>query len=314
MNPPKALILGCSGQDGSLISQSLLEKGYEVVGTTRSCNKKIKSHEKLGISNKIEIITNSLLKLNELEQLIDSEKPDEIYNFAGQSSVGLSFKYPEKTKKSIVTITRNLLEACSKNKFNGRLFFAGSSEMFGNTSEPAKENSAKKPLSPYAEAKLDSFLLVKKYREEYNIKCVTGIFFNHESNLRAKNFVTQKIVTAAKEIAEGKHEKLKLGNINIKRDWGSAREYVIAAQKVIRSNRLKDYTICTGKSISLKYFLGNVFQQLNLRWEDHVEIDKALFRTNEIKESVGDSFDLYKDLGWKAKKNIHDVINELLEN
>ena len=314
MNPQKALILGCSGQDGSLISQSLLEKGYKVVGTTRSNNKKIKSHEKIGISNKIKVITNQLLKLDEIEQLIDYEKPNEIYNFAGQSSVGLSFKYPEKTKESIVTISENLLNACANNQFKGRLFFAGSSEIFGTTSEPAKENSEKKPLSPYAEAKLESFLLVKKYREEYNLKCVTGIFFNHESNLRGKNFVTQKIVTTAQKIAHGSNEILKLGNIEIKRDWGSAKEYVIAAQKMLRSNKLKDYTICTGESFSLKYFLANVFKQLDLSWEDHVEIDKALFRTNEIKQSYGDSVDIYKDIGWKAKKNIHDVINELLEN
>ncbi len=312
MKKPKALILGCSGQDGSLISQSLLEKGYEVIGTTRSSNKKIKSHEQLGISNQIKIITNHLLKSTEIEEIIDSEKPDEIYNFAGQSSVGLSFKYPEKTRESIVDITNKLLIASKKSKFNGRLFFAGSSEMFGNTSEPAKESSPKNPLSPYAEAKLKSFLLVKRFREEFGMKCFTGIFFNHESNLRSKNFVTQKIITEAKKIADGSKKKLRLGNIEIKRDWGSAKEYVIAAQKVINNDKSKDYTICTGKSISLKYFVESVFKQLGLRWENHVEIDKALFRTNEINQSFGDPSDIHKDLGWKAQKDIHNVINELL--
>ena len=312
MNKPKALILGCSGQDGSLISQSLLEKGYEVIGTTRSSNKKIKSHEQLGISNQIKIITNHLLKSSEIEEIIDSEKPDEIYNFAGQSSVGLSFKYPEKTRESIVDITNQVLVASKKNKFNGKLFFAGSSEMFGNTSEPAKESSPKNPLSPYAEAKLKSFLLVKRFREEFGIKCFTGIFFNHESSLRPKNFVTQKIITEAKKIANGSKKKLRLGNIEIKRDWGSAKEYVIAAQKVINNDKSKDYTICTGKSISLKYFVESVFKQLGLRWENHVEIDKALFRTNEINHSFGDPSDIHKDLGWKAQKDIHNLIDELL--
>ena len=314
MEKPKALILGCSGQDGSLISKLLLEKGYKVIGTSRNSNKEIESHKRLGISNQIKIITNNLLKINEIEEIINSEEPNEIYNFAAQSSVGLSFKYPEKTIESIVDITHNILIACKKNKFNGRLFFAGSSEMFGNTAEPAKESSLKNPLSPYADAKLRSFLLVKKFREELNMKCVTGIFFNHESNLRPKNFVTQKIVTKAKKIAEGSNEKLRLGNINIIRDWGSAQEYMIAAQKVIKNDKLKDYTICTGKSISLRYFVDNVFKQLGLRWEDHVEIDKTLFRTNEIDKSIGDPHEIYKDLGWKAQKDIHDVIRELIDD
>ena len=159
MNPPKALVLGCTGQDGSLVSQSLLEQGYEVTGTTRSDNRKIESHKKLGISKKIKVISTQLLKADELEKLINLEHPNEIYNFAGQSSVGLSFKYPRETKESIVTITKNLLNTCKVLKFEGRLFFAGSSEIFGNTSKPARVDSEKNPMSPYAEAKMESLFL-----------------------------------------------------------------------------------------------------------------------------------------------------------
>jgi len=314
LNPPKALVLGCTGQDGSLVSQSLLEQGYEVTGTSRSNNRKIESHEKLGISKKIKVVSTQLLKAYELEKLINLENPNEIYNFAGQSSVGLSFKYPRETRESIVTITKNLLNTCKALKFEGRLFFAGSSEIFGNTSKPASVDSEKNPMSPYAEAKMESLFLVKKFREEYNLKCATGIFFNHESNLRSKRFVTQKIVSTAKKIANGCNEKLKLGNINIVRDWGSARDYILAAQKMIRSKKLKDYTICTGKSVNLEYFLNNVFEQLHMKWEDHVIIDKTLFRPNDIDHSFGDCSEIYKDLGWKATKNIDSIVNELLED
>ena len=311
---PKALVLGCTGQDGSYISKSLLRQGFTVIGTSRRKLQEDESNFDINIKSKIKIIQNNLLNKETLQEIIESEQPDEIYNLAAQSSVGLSFKFPIETKESIEVITKNILNTCRDLKYKGRLFFAGSSEMFGDTAEPANANSQLNPISPYAEAKANSYLLVKKYRNEFGLKCATGIFFNHESKLRPKNFVTQKIIKSAKSIANGNKETLKLGNISIVRDWGLANDYVHAAQKIIRNPKLEDYTICTGKSVSLEYFINNVFKKLNLKWQSHVEIDENLFRKNEIKKSYGDPIPLLNETGWKAKHNIDDLIDELLKD
>ena len=314
MEKPIALVLGCTGQDGSLVSKSLLKQGYKVIGTTRNTKIKNESHRRIGIDNKIKLITNDLLRSEGIKELIKKEKPCEIYNFAAQSSVGLSFEFPKETKNSIELITSNLLNACRDLEYAGGIFFAGSSEMFGETATPANCNTKLNPRSPYGYAKTKSYLMVKKYRENYGLKCATGIFFNHESKLRSNNFVTQKIIHFAKNIFNGLNSKINLGNTEVIRDWGYAVEYVEAAQKIIRANNIKDYTICTGQSVSLAKFIDIVFGKLNLNWKDYVEIDKTLFRPNEIKMSYGDPKQIFFDLGWKTKYDLEKLIVHLLAN
>ena len=190
----KAIVFGCSGQDGSYMSKFLLNKGYKVCGTSRSNKKSQKRHLDLGIEGKFERKTIDILKIDEVTELIEKEKPNEIYNFSAQSSVGESFNNPIETQQSISLASINLLEACKKTNFKGRIFFAGSSEIFGETNVGARIDSEFKPCSPYAIAKVESMLLVKLYREKYQINAVTGVLFPHESILRNERFVIRKII------------------------------------------------------------------------------------------------------------------------
>ena len=308
-----SLVIGCSGQDGSLLCKSLLESGQKVIGTSRKNISNHENHQRIGIAGQLPIHVAALENIKEIMHLIKKTQPDHIYNFSAQSSVGLSFELPVETQISIVDVTRNILEACRVMKYEGKIFFSGSSEIFGETNVPANIRSNINIKSPYAAAKYQSLILARLYKEIYGIKAITGIFFNHESRFRNSNFVTQKIIKGAIECTKNKEKKLTLGNLDIARDWGCAEEFMICAQKIMNSDKIEDQVICTGQLTSLKKFIQITFDYLELDWQMHVISNKRFYRKSDIKVSYGDPTKLEQDLGWKAKKDIKETIKELID-
>src|SRR5664279_625037 len=238
MNPKKALISGISGQDGAYLAKLLLEKGYQVFGTARDAQMATFINlEKLGIRQRVTLLSMALNDFRSVLQTLSKVEPDEVYNLAGQSSVGLSFEQPVETLESISIGTLNLLEVIRFLKLPIRLYSAGSSECFGDTGGiPADEYTSFRPRSPYAVAKATAHWAVANYREAYNLYACTGILFNHESPLRPERFVTRKIINSACRIAAGSDIKLQLGNISVARDWGYAPEYVDAMWRMLQQN------------------------------------------------------------------------------
>ena len=312
----KALLTGITGQDGAYLSQLLLEKGYKVYGTVRPAVPSNLSKIKfLGIEDKIEIIPSNLYNLQEVIRLIDTINPDEIYNLAAQSSVSLSFKQPIETVDFNVRSVLNLLEAIRILRLNVRFYQASSSEMCGKVKTlPVTEETILHPVSPYAISKATNHWLTVNYRESYGIYCCCGILFNHESFLRTSHFVTKKIVSTAVRINKGSDEKLKLGNISIKRDWGYAPEYVNAMWLMLQQKKADDYVISTGKAHSLENFTRLVFKQVGLNWSDHVIIDKTLYRPSEIDVIYGNSKKAQKKLNWKATVDFDSLIELLVRS
>jgi len=315
-NKKKALILGITGQDGFYLTNFLHNKGYQIIGTSRNINKKkaILSHKNY-LRNDIEIINLNPLDNYQIFKIINKFRPNEIYNLCGHTSVNFSFQQPVDTIHSIVEVTLNILESIRKIDCNIRFYNAGSSECFGNMAKfSANESTPFCPISPYGVAKTCSSNLVSCYRDAYNLKCCTGILFNHESPLRSPKFVTQKIISAAYQISLGSKQKLELGMINIIRDWGWAPDYVEAMYLMLQKKNMEDYVIGTGKSVSLKCFVSKVFKYFNLEWEKHVKINKALFRPNEIMVSKSDPSHAKKNLGWSAKLDIDKIISHMCKN
>ena len=309
-----ALVLGASGQDGSLMCKSLLKSGYRVVGLSRKSDYKVENHRKLGIEKEVEMKNGDIQNFETIKTLIEKNMPDEIYNLAAQSSVGSSFTYPLETTQSIIDGTINILEVSKKITFTGKLFFAGSSEIFGLSQQGATINSVQRPNSPYGIAKQASMNLVKMYRENVGLKCVTGVMFNHESPLRDERFVTQKIICGAIQCKSNSNLKIRLGNINVERDWGCAEEYVEGIQQMTRADNIEDQIICTGKSTKLKDFIKIVFEKLDLNWQDHVVIDESLYRTSDPLKSYGNPSKMYNDLNWKSSVNIEDLIYKMIDD
>ena len=311
----KALICGVSGQDGAFLSRFLIGKGYDVHGTARDAQMaSFPNHIKLGIRDQIKFHSMALNDFRSVLQVLSQVQPDEIYNLAGQSSVGLSFDQPVETLESISVGTLNLLEAIRFMKRPIRLYNAGSSECFGNTGgQPADENTPFRPRSPYAVAKATAFWEIANYREAYNLYASTGILFNHESSLRPERFVTQKIVRSACRIANGTIEKLKLGNIEIARDWGWAPEYVEAMWMILQQEKADDFVIATGETNRLEDFVAEVFRCVGLDWRDHVESDPSLLRPSEIMVSRANPEKSARILGWQATYRMRDVARMMVE-
>ena len=311
----KALICGVSGQDGAFLSRLLLAKGYEVHGTARDAQMASFANLKtLGISGEITFHSMALNDFRSVLQVLVLVQPDEIYNLAGQSSVGLSFDQPVETLESISVGTLNLLEAIRFLKRPMRLYNAGSSECFGNTGGvPADEETPFRPRSPYAVAKATAFWEIANYREAYNLYASTGILFNHESPLRPERFVTQKIVRGACRIAGGAAEKLKLGNIDIARDWGWAPEYVEAMWLILQQDTPDDFVIATGETNSLRDFVAEVFTCVGLDWRVHVESDPSLLRPSEIMVSRANPGKSAEKLGWQATFKMRDVARMMVQ-
>jgi len=309
-----SLVLGCQGQDGALLCKSLLQKNQKVVGSSRFKKKNLGNLEKLKINNDIEQVQLNLSDQLAIEKTISKYQPNVIYNLSAQSSVGQSFNKLEETFISISYATQNLLEVCRRMNFKGKIFFAGSSEMYGSYETRINIEDSKSPLSPYAIAKLNSFQIVKIYRNLFNIDCITGVLFNHESSLRGDTFVFPKIIKSAIISSKNRCHKTKMGNIYIQRDWGWAEEYVEAMQIVANSDLRKDYLICTGQVNSMHEIISKVFNLFNLDWQQHIIIDPKLFRKEEINKSFGNPIPIYKDLSWKANIFIDQIIKNLVEN
>jgi len=247
-------------------------------------------------------------------QVLDKVRPDEIYNLAGQSSVGLSFDQPVETLESHAVATLNLLESLRFMKLDCRFYSAGSSECFGDTGEAAAdENTPFRPRSPYAVAKATAFWEVANYREAYGLFACTGILFNHESPLRPERFVTQKIVRTATRIGHGAQERLRLGNLDIGRDWGWAPEYVQAMWRMLQQPEPQDFVIATGKTNTLEDFVATAFAHFGLDWHDHVDIDKSLFRPSDLKISRANPARASAQLGWAAQTDMKTLIGRMIE-
>jgi GDPmannose 4,6-dehydratase len=309
----KALVCGIGGQDGAYLAEFLLGKGYEVIGTSRDANMVNREGlNRLGIAERVRIVSMASNDFRSVLQTIARSKADEIYNLAGQTSVGLSFEQPVEAIESIALGTLNLLEAI---RFEGRpirLYNAGSSECFGDTgTTPANENTPFRPRSPYAVAKACAHNLIANYRDSYRIYSCTGILFNHESPLRPARFVTQKIVQSAARIAAGSAETLHLGNLDITRDWGWAAEYIQAMWLMLQQDTPDDYVIATGRSVSLSYFVEKTFAHFDLDWHDHVQTDDNLLRPSDIAYGAGDPALAARVLGWNAACDVDGVVQRM---
>jgi GDPmannose 4,6-dehydratase len=312
----KALICGVSGQDGAYLAKLLLDKSYEVSGTSRDAQMSTFGNlARLGIREQVKLESMSLNDFRSVLQVLAKIQPDEVYNLAGQSSVGLSFEQPVETLESIATGTLNLLEAI---RFTGgkiKLYNASSSECFGDTrGNPADENTPFRPRSPYAVAKAAAFWEVANYREAYNLFACSGILFNHESPLRPERFVTQKIVSVVCRIAAGSSaEKLHLGNISVHRDWGWAPEYVEAMYLMLQQDEPEDYVIATGASFALEEFVQTAFVCAGLDWREHLVTDASLYRPTDIAVGKGNPAKAKAKLGWEAKYKMQDVVRMMVE-
>jgi GDPmannose 4,6-dehydratase len=309
-----ALIFGISGQDGAYLARLLLEKGYKVVGTSRDAQMSFFANLKqLGIFDQVEVVSASLGDFRSVLQILKDTDPDEIYNLAGQSSVGLSFDQPVETFESIGIGTLNLLESIRFMDSGARFYNASSSECFGNTDGvPATEETPFRPRSPYAVAKAAAFWEVANYREAYGLFASSGILFNHESPLRPERFVTQKIVRTACRIADGSREKLRLGNTSVCRDWGWAPEYVEAMWLMLQQEQAEDFIVATGHTYALQELVQEVFACLDLDWQEHVELNPALLRPTDIMLSVANPLQAERLLGWKARSTMPDVVGMMV--
>jgi GDPmannose 4,6-dehydratase len=310
-----AVICGIGGQDGAYLAAHLLGLGYTVVGTSRDAQAgRFTGLEALGIRDRVSLLSMSLVDFRSTLQALKRAAPDEIYNLAGQTSVGLSFDQPVETFESIVVGTINLLEALRLLERPVRLYNAGSSEMFGNAGdEPASETTVLRPRSPYGIAKATSFWQIAQYREAYRIQAATGILFNHESPLRPERFVTQKIVAAACRIARGEQDSLRLGDLSVNRDWGWAPEYVVAMHRMLQQDDLEDFVIATGVTTSLEDFVAEAFRAVGLDWRRHVIRDPALVRPSEIAWGRADTRRASERLGWTAEYTMPAVVRMMVE-
>jgi GDPmannose 4,6-dehydratase len=314
-NRKKALITGITGQDGCYLAKFLIQKGYEVHGTSRDAE--LSSYHGLTALNIKQAVNVHSMAVNDFRsvmQTIVSIQPDEIYNLAGQSSVSLSFEQPAETLESIIMGILNILEVIRFSRMPIKLYNAGSGECFGHTNGKASDlKTPFRPRSPYGVAKAGAFWQVANYREAYSLYACSGILFNHESPLRSERFVTKKIVSAACKIYAGSKEKLRLGNINIRRDWGWAPEYVEAMWFMLQQDQPEDLIVATGVSSSLEEFLEEVFGFLNLKWKEHVVVDEELLRPSDLSESFGDPKLAKEKIGWTATKTMRDVARMMVE-
>jgi GDPmannose 4,6-dehydratase len=311
----RALICGIGGQDGAYLAQLLLSKGYEIFGTSRdSAANNWRSLSALSINNSVQLLSMAPNDFRSVLQAVTKVRPDDIYNLAGQTSVGLSFDQPVETIESIALGTLNILEAIRFQDRAVRFYNAGSSECFGDTGGiPATESTPFRPRSPYAVAKACAHNLVANYRDSYAMYACTGILFNHESPLRPERFVTQKIVRAAKRISLGSREKLHLGNLDIHRDWGWAPDYVEAMWKMLQRGSPEDFVIATGRTVSLGRFVELAFSCFGLDAGEHVVHDPALLRPSDIRYGAGDPSAAAQRLNWKASTDVEGVVARMCE-
>jgi GDPmannose 4,6-dehydratase len=312
----KALIFGITGQDGAYLSKLLVGEGYLVTGASRDAQAaNLSGLTRLGVRGQVEIVSASLADFRAVLDVLSRTRPDEIYNLAGQSSVGLSFDQPMETFHGIALGTLNLLEAVRFLGMPVRIYNACSVECFGDTGDaPADERSPFSPRSPYGVAKAAAFHLCANYREAYNLFACSGILSNHESPLRPERYVTAKIVAAAKRIRAGSGESLRLGNLSVRRDWGYAPEFVRAMWLMLRLDAPRDLVIATGRTFSLEEFAARVFGLAGLDWREHVVIDESLFRPTDIGVNRLDPSLARELLGYAPQSAMPEVARIMYED
>src|SRR5712691_4826869 len=305
-----ALILGASGQDGAYLAELLVRRGLDVHGTSR--DKEVSGYvglRRLGIYDRVTVHSAVLSDFRSVVTVLNDIRPALIFNLAAQSSVGLSFEQPVETIDSIMHGTINVMEAMRFLALDAKFYNAASSECFGNTTkeQPADETTMFSPRSPYAVGKAASFWAVANYREAYGLFACSGLMFNHESPLRPARFVTRKITSAAARIANRAGERLSLGNLSIRRDFGWAPDYVEAMWAMLQQATADDFVIASGVSHSLEEFVAAAFAEVGLDWRDHVDRDPALKRPSDIGCSLGDPAKAARMLGWRAKVDFSEI-------
>lgn len=317
----KALITGITGQDGSYLAELLLSKGYEVHGLIRRSSTfntrridHIYSDPHLG-GGKVHLYLHyGDISIGEaLLDIIYNIKPEEIYHLAAQSHVRVSFDMPEYTGEITGLGATRILEAIRKSGITTRFYQASSSEMFGAAKPPQSETTPFEPRSPYAAAKVYAYWLARNYREGYNIFASNGILFNHESPRRGETFVTRKITRALAQIKAGKQKELFLGNLDAKRDWGYAAEYVEAMWKILQMDQANDYVVGTGESHSVREFLDEAFGYAGMNWQDYVRIDPRYFRPTEVDYLLADPSRSQKLLDWSPKVKFHELVRIMVD-
>jgi GDPmannose 4,6-dehydratase len=309
----KALICGISGQDGTYLAKLLLDHGYQVCGTSRDAQvSSFRGLETLGIRSRVQLESMALNDFRSVLQVMARFQPDEIYNLAGQTSVGLSFQQPVETLESIAVGTLNLLEVVRFMGGGPRIYNATSSECFGEVDLTADEETPFRPRSPYAVAKATAFWEVANYREAYGLFACSGILSNHDSPLRPHRFVTRKIAAAAVRISRGDKEPLLLGDISIQRDWGWAPEYVEAMWMMLQAATPSDFVIATGETHSLEAFVAAAFAAVDLDWRQHVKYDETLRRPTDLRVSRLNPSRARDVLGWTARSRMLDVVRNMV--
>lgn len=317
-----ALITGITGQDGSYLAELLLEKGYKVHGIVRrSSNYYIGSDDGMTYQGflcdheNLELHYGDLSDSSGLERVIKQVRPDEIYNLGAMSDVRVSFDIPEYTGDVTGLGTIRILEAIRNNGLTDtKLYQASTSELYGKVVEvPQTETTPFYPRSPYAVSKMYAHWMCKNYKESYGMFICSGILFNHESPRRGPNFVTRKISRGVANIKMGKQEKIFLGNLEAKRDWGYAPEYVEAMWQMLQQDEPDDYVLATNESHTVKEFLEEAFSHVGLDWQDHVEIKEQLFRPAEVDELRGNPAKAKEKLGWEPKTKFKDLVKILVD-
>jgi len=316
MSNKKVLITGITGQDGSYPAELLLAKGYEVHGVVRRVALQDPTHRMsriIHLTGEIQLHGASLESLPSLFQVFEEVQPDECYHLAAQSFVSYSFDDEFSTLQSNINGTHHVLAALKARSPKCRFYFAGSSEMFGKVQEiPQRETTRFHPRSPYGVSKVTGFELTRNYREAYGIHASSGILFNHESPRRGYEFVTRKISLGVAEIAAGRATELRLGNLEAKRDWGHARDYVEGMWRMLQQDTPDDYVIATGETHSVERFVELAFGHANLDWRKYVVIDPLYFRPAEVDLLVGDASKAKRVLGWENQCSLSQLVGEMV--
>lgn len=309
----KAFITGITGQDGSYLAEILLEKGYEVYGMVRrssSFNTARIDH----IFGDVELVFGDLSDGSVLNQLMRTIRPDEVYNLGAQSHVRVSFDVPEYTADTDAMGTLRLLDAIREEGVQARFYQASSSEMFGKAREvPQTEETPFHPRSPYGVSKVFSYWITRNYREAYGMYAVNGILFNHESPRRGPTFVTRKITRAVGAILRGEQDDLKLGNLEAKRDWGYAKDYMDGAWRMLQLDEPDDFVLATGETHSVEEFLDEAFGHAGLEWRDYVKIDERYFRPAEVDVLIGDYSKAKSKLGWEPSVRFEELVRMMVD-
>ncbi len=318
--PKKALITGVTGQDGSYLAELLVDKGYEVHGIIRRASTFNTGRlepiyaDPHGGEVRLRLHYGDMTEASGLARLVADIEPDEVYNLAAQSHVRVSFDSPEYTTDVVATGTVRLLEAIREVGIKPRFYQASSSEMFGKVREtPQTEATPFHPRSPYACAKVHAYWITVNYREAHGLFAANGILFNHESPRRGETFVTRKITRAVAHIHAGLQRKLYLGNLDARRDWGFAREYVEAMWLMLQQEEPDDFVIATGETHSVREFLEVAFGHVGLDWRKHVEIDERYYRPSEVDHLIGDASKAREKLGWRPRTKFADLARLMVD-